>query len=74
MVSYDSAPRSTKSAALPFLDTIQTSFGRHVQAHVGGAAAAARDPDAAFGVALNPPKHRPLRLAAGDKIIVLADD
>ena len=37
-------------------------------------AAAARDASASFGVVVNPPKHRSLRLADGDKVIVLADD
>ena len=37
-------------------------------------AAEARDPGAAFGVVVNPTKSRSLRLAAGDKVIVLADD
>jgi len=37
-------------------------------------AAASRDAAAAFGVVVNPAKHRSVHLAAGDKVIVLSDD
>lgn len=34
--------------------------------------AQAKDPAAAYGVVVNPAKHAPVRIAAGDKLIVLA--
>ena len=37
-------------------------------------AADARRPEAAFGVVVNPAKHRAMRLTAGDRVIVLSDD
>ena len=37
-------------------------------------AAQAREPEAAFGVVVNPAKDRSLQLAADDRVIVLADD
>lgn len=36
-------------------------------------AADAMDPQKNFGVVLNPPKSRPIRLSAGDRVIVLAE-
>jgi hypothetical protein len=36
-------------------------------------ARAANDPEAAFGVVINPPKQRPVELGADDKVIVLAE-
>ena len=33
-----------------------------------------RDPEAAFGVAVNPPKSTPITAAAGDRVVVLAED
>jgi len=37
-------------------------------------AAQARDPQAAFGVVVNPAKDKSMKLADGDRVIVLADD
>jgi len=36
-------------------------------------AADARDPDRNFGVVINPPKSRRVRLTGADRVIVLAD-
>ncbi len=59
---------------LPYQAVVEAALRRGEVAIGVRRAAAARDPAAAFGVTLNPAKHRPLRLSAGDKIIVLADD
>jgi hypothetical protein len=37
-------------------------------------AAEATDPGAAYGVQVNPPKSRPIAAAAGDRVVVLAED
>jgi hypothetical protein len=37
-------------------------------------AAAAQDPEAAYGVRLNLPKSERLRIAPGDRLVVLAED
>lgn len=59
---------------LPYHTVVEAALRRGEVALGVRRAATARDPDAAFGVTVNPAKHRPLRLTAGDKIIVLADD
>lgn len=59
---------------LPYQAVIEASLRRGEIALGVRRAADARDPAKAFGVEVNPAKHRSMRLAAGDKIIVLADD
>ena len=58
---------------LPYHAVVEAALRRGEVALGVRRAAAARDPEAAFGVVVNPTKHRPLRLTAGDKVIVLAD-
>lgn len=59
---------------LPYQAVVEAALRRGEVALGLRRAASARDPEAAFGVVVNPVKHKPLRLAAEDKIIVLADD
>jgi hypothetical protein len=64
----------TLDAELPYRAVVEAALRRGEVAIGVRRAAAARDPEAAFGVTLNPAKHATMRLGAGDKVIVLADD
>ncbi|HUQ06764.1 MAG TPA: hypothetical protein VM261_29880 [Kofleriaceae bacterium] len=64
----------TLDGELPYHAVVEAALRRGEVAIGIRRAAAARDPSASFGVTLNPPKHKAMRLAAGDKVIVLADD
>ena len=64
----------TLGVDLPYHAVVEAALRRGEVAIGVRRAAAARDASASFGVVVNPAKHRALRLAAGDKVIVLADD
>jgi ion channel POLLUX/CASTOR len=55
--------------------TVVESARRRGECAIGvRSAALAEDPDSGFGVRINPPKSEPLSLAAGDRVIVLAEE
>ncbi len=64
----------TLGVDLPYHAVVEAALRRGEVAIGVRRSASARDPDAAFGVIVNPTKHKPMRLADGDKVIVLADD
>lgn len=57
---------------VPYHTVVEAALRRGEVAIGVRRAATAHDAAASFGVVVNPPKHRPLRLDAGDKLIVLA--
>lgn len=59
---------------VPYQAVVEAALRRGEVALGVRRAATARDPGASFGVVVNPSKHKPLRLTADDRIIVLADD
>ncbi|CAN5238377.1 hypothetical protein BH23ACT9_BH23ACT9_12080 [soil metagenome] len=55
--------------------TVVAAAARRGQTAIGyRVAALAGDPDAGYGVVVNPPKSAPVTLVAGDRVIVLAED
>jgi hypothetical protein len=59
---------------LPYQAVVESALRRNEVAIGFRIAAVARDPAAQFGVVINPRKSGVVRFAAGDKIVVLADD